>query len=643
MIVLLRILLALAAMSSVVAQPYTDPRLLDVPWGNYSFERQAWRGYLDTVPAVDVLGGLGVVWGATPAGRSAEQLAADVAAAGFRRVRIEIPWGSVTWDETGFVAADAARLARTLTALRKHGLRPLILLNAHHAQPCPVQWRELRVLRAAAAGSRAIVVDGPPLGNDWAAATIMSFADGVTPGPLVEGVGAVPQGQELRLSKGVARPLGAGDTVRVALLRYAPLHPVGTPQFEHTVAGWLRYAALTTDFVQSHYGSDDFDIEVWNELTFGSAFLNASSYGTAATAAGESILRRGGRAWELAHRTVQALERDHPRTRVLWGFSNTTFFHTPIAELPPQLDGQSYHPYGTGRRCFADLVRGKERWLLDAVVPAGCAVQPEGSAHGWQQTESLVRLLAPAVRDVRPPGSTEFRHYITEHGFRPAEIGIEGTAAAQRAKEKFLLRAPLFWLNKGVTALYVYSLYDSAESGFGVLAADGAPTPAMASLRRLTQRLAGSQAIDVPRPLTITLHRVDPEPGAPIAGAPQEASVAVLPMQLGPRRFALAAYVMTQDFPRDLPPQSYDVSVTGVRGTAATVTFYSPDSATVEPSLVLSASAGELTVRVSLTDVPRLIEIEEQASANDAARCTADARLACGTAAAERQPIGKSE
>ncbi|HEY2275477.1 MAG TPA: hypothetical protein VGH61_08250, partial [Steroidobacteraceae bacterium] len=75
---------ALAAAALVVASvapdarcaPYTDPALLDVPWGNYSFVRQGWRGYLETVPAASYREGLGVVWGQSPPHKSPDEVAA---------------------------------------------------------------------------------------------------------------------------------------------------------------------------------------------------------------------------------------------------------------------------------------------------------------------------------------------------------------------------------------------------------------------------------------------------------------------------------------------------------------------------------------------------------------------------------------
>lgn len=313
---------------------------------------------------------------------------------------------------------------------------------------------------------------------------------------------------------------------------------------------------------------------------------------------------------------MTALHRDHPAAKVIWGFSNTSFFHVAVPELPPGLDGQSYHPYGTGRRCFADLVRGREKFNLDGHVPPGCSVQPEGYAHGWQQTESLLRLIAPGARDTRPPGSAAFAHYITEHGVNPAEIGIADSREAQAAKEKFLLRAPLLWLNKGLTGIYVYNAYSADDRSFGMLERGGGVSRGMRALRRLTSRFAGATAIGDPRQLTISVERHGESAGVMAgdrAGAYllQEDAVAILPFQVNTRKFIVGAYVMTQDFPEALAAQRYTITISGVAGDKASVTYYSPDADSIEPLTVVAKNAQAVSVQVALTDVPRLIEIEE--------------------------------
>jgi hypothetical protein len=615
-------LLGTWSVASAATDPYTDPAVLEMPWGNYSFVRQAWRGYVETVPAVDYLNGLGIVWGQSVPGMSADQMAAALAWAGFRRARIEIPWGSVRWDETGLEDATAARLRWVLRGLRAHGLRPLILLNANHLQPCPVHWRSLRVQGNAPAGARRIVVAGNLSGIQPLTATIMSLADSATPGPLIQSI-ASGSSPAIELSKPLTRSVPAGEVLRIAVFRYQPLYPPGNPAFESTAGGWLRYVGIVTDFVEQNYGSDDFDVEIWNELTFGSGFLDINNYLDPKLDFGvlPEPFHPGGRAWELAARTVAAIHQSHPAVQVIWGFSNTTFFNVPIPQLPPRLDGQSYHPYGTGRRCYAGirsavLARDGADLLLDDYVPPGCSVQPEGYAHTWQQTESLVRLIAPAMRGTHPPGSAAFHHYITEHGFSARELGIGDPSLARTAKQKFLLRAPLFWLNKGISALYVYDAYEPDGSSWGMFDAAGVTSAGMIALHRLTARLAGAIPLDSPRPLSFGISRTGGDVGVFLGDGTgrhlsQRDAVAILPFQLSPTKFAVGIYVMTQDFPTDLAPQPYRVTVSGLNTSNAAVTFYAPDSDTIQPVTVTSKTTQSLTLDLAITDVPRLIEINE--------------------------------
>src|SRR5205823_6491647 len=85
----------------------------------------------------------------------------------------------------------------------------------------------------------------------------------------------------------LSRPLPAAFTAGAhpaATLRYEPFDkpqlPDGSPnpRFERTLSGWLDYVATVTHVVRDVLGSDDFDVEVWNELGFGSAFLNLGAY-----------------------------------------------------------------------------------------------------------------------------------------------------------------------------------------------------------------------------------------------------------------------------------------------------------------------------------------------------------------------------
>lgn len=594
---------------------YVDPSQLDLPEPYFSFIRQPWRSYLEPTPALTYVNGLGVVWNmqAVP-GRSDEQVAEDLAWAGFRRVRLEVPWSDVRWDEGGLTPEAASRIATRLRALKAHALRPDILLNAHHGAPGPVQVAEWRTSRASPAGSREISVQGPMIGIEPGWSEITGLGDSAHSGPIITQVSVDGR---LTLSKPTTHDVAAGAALQIARLKYLPLFPVGTEEFERTAAGWLRFVDCVVRLVLDNYGQN-FDVEIWNELTFGSDFLDINRYYfPPLVPSGPDFLHAGGTAWELARRTAGEVKSLDTSVRIIWGFSNTTFFHTPVPQLPAGVDAQSYHPYGAGPRCYTRIVAGKERYNVGGFVPDGCAAMPEGWAQSFQQTETLMRVLNPVVRAEHPPDVARFQHFITEHGLDPRELGITDPGAAARAREKFLLRAPLFWLNKGVSAIYIYSLYDSHQLGFGVLRADGGLSPAMQALHRTVERFAGASPVAQPRTLDAQVVRLA-GPGAVYANDPlgqkvqQQELAAVLPFQLSERKFVVGLYVMTEDFPRDLPAQGYRITFDGLSGEGARLEYYDPLSDTSQPVRALPAGRDQLSVSLALTDTPRILEITEQ-------------------------------
>ena len=143
-------------------------------------------------------------------------------------------------------------------------------------------------------------------------------------------------------------------------------------------------------------------MEIWNELSFGSNFTEARHYFDPSPFKDvPDFLHKGGTCWELARRTAEALKADDPQINCIWGFSNTTFYHCPIAELPPGIDGQSYHPYGTGPRKLPEQETHKDHpdFNLERFTPHIVIKMPEGWAHEFIQTECLMRLLNPEVAE----------------------------------------------------------------------------------------------------------------------------------------------------------------------------------------------------------------------------------------------------
>jgi hypothetical protein len=129
------------------------------------------------------------------------------------------------------------------------------------------------------------------LSEYWAAEALVTAYDEAT--------------HEATLSKPLPKDLKAGE-IQMAKLKYAPLAPVGTPDFEETTAGWLAYA-LRVCRLAKECGVPAFDIEIWNELTFGSRFLDINNYYDKAQPkypVAPDPLQSPGCCWELARRTA---------------------------------------------------------------------------------------------------------------------------------------------------------------------------------------------------------------------------------------------------------------------------------------------------------------------------------------------------
>jgi hypothetical protein len=138
----------------------------------------------------------------------------------------------------------------------------------------------------------------------------------------------------------------------------------------------------------------------------------------------------------------------------------------------------------------------------------------------------------------------------------------------------------------------------------------------MRALHALTTRLTATARVDAARELSVEVSRESGRTGVFTTDREgrylsQSEVVAILPFQVSSRRFALGAYVMTQDFPADLAPQAYDITILGVHALHAQVNLFLPETSEVRPVRVVARASDRMTVAVPLTDVPRLIEIEE--------------------------------
>ncbi len=375
--------------------------LTEVPFGTTSFWIQPWRAYLDTWPASRLQAGLGINFNVKPAAaRDTARLLHDI---GFKLARIELGWGGLSYSNPTRFTHEADVRTR-LAALHEYGLRPLILLNANSGAPCPARKITLETTQEAQAGATTVMLSPASAANvvpgksgfdavvfrepgkrhrhrrhrAAANAPRLSAAQrrarklarrakrrerseaGVTqlvlsgnPALLIT---KVSSSGLATLSKPLPAALAAGAHKGSTLL-YAPFAdptlPDGAPNptFQATLHGWLSYVATVSRQARSIFGPGGYDMEVWNELGFGSQFLNVGNYeaapsGTEARAASKATTKAVTRA--LLEETVAYVRNPangiSPAVGVSNGFASQSPFPSP-AFAPAGLTAYSKHPY----------------------------------------------------------------------------------------------------------------------------------------------------------------------------------------------------------------------------------------------------------------------------------------------------------
>jgi hypothetical protein len=608
-----------------------DPSQFDMPWPKHSHYKQPWRAWLETVPAIRLRTGVGInyKWDRDRVNDAVELRL--LAQSGFSRIRVEIGWNQIDYDTLDLTDAARAKLTAIAVGARAAGIRPLILLNANHGGPGPSRTTARTVRTSAAAGSRFLQLDSVT-GIQVGYTGISNLSEYKMAEVFITAIN--PATGTVTLSKPLPVSLAAGRTVQLDTLRYLPFYPPGTPQFEATMAGWLDYVRAVLRTV-TQTGVTSFDVEIWNELVFGSEFLGINAYydPPAVPAFNYFDPRPGSSQWELARRTVAMLASEFPSVTPIWGFSNTSFFQMPIGDLPPGTRGQSYHPYFfLNYQSNADEQYGMAN-NFEGYAPASPpyrVVMPE-TAGTYLKTESLARLINPAARNARPPGSPSFAHFMTEFGLSPGEYGVADPEEGQLLKAKTLLRAAFFWLNKGLEALWFFEdvgdgdplSFDLVPESVTTLSQnppnpDAYMTPALLALRNAFRLLAGTQSVAATRELTIEAGAADGERGGIVftgngshPALTYQDVLAVLPFQVDDRTFVLATYIMSRNILDPVPPVSFDVRISGLNGTEAQVRYVDPISGQDVPVQIIDRSDSSLTLSLPVVDYPYVLRIEE--------------------------------
>ena len=475
---------------NVVANPIDPFHQTALGFCDRSYWLQPWRAYLDTPPASRLLNSAGLNLNVGP--EEAPDVLALMRRRGFTRARMEFGWDAMSAIDTNQLR-DRARILAALRHAKASGVRPLLLLNANHGMPGPGVRFKLDLALPALKGSRVVHLRRDSVGGVVPGLTGL---DG--PGIAAETfITAVRPNGIAALSQPLPRTLGSGPQPATTLrfhpfsAPYLPGTRQLTPAFKATLGGWLDYVGAVTRAAKEALGSDAFDVEVWNELSFGSNFLGAENYyePVPPELTGEGDVKEA-----LLQETVRFL-RDPangvPRVGIGDGFSNQTPFASG-ATSPPGLTALDKHPYSGPRTTFDHPHPPRPCRPLDALGrPEGREVAPNSFADGFTptftsyfpeyylnaiQTEHLIRDLSPITTEIRgvphgrtphPGGATGPELWVTEMNMDP-ELVTPGLADAdvRHMQAKSALRTLVSFVNKGVTRV---DFYTAAGRRFGFI------------------------------------------------------------------------------------------------------------------------------------------------------------------------------
>jgi hypothetical protein len=628
---------------------------------------QPWRAYLDTWSAARMRDGIGISFTVSPG--EAPATARLLAASGFRRARLELGWNTSSFDNPSTISpAHESSIRTRLIALRDNGIRPLILLNSNEHEPTPTKVFPLTIVAPAPAGARSVTLGAANRSNIVPGRTGFDF-DGMGAGVLITAV----NGSVATLSRPLPGTLTTGSHDARTLLAEPFADPLlsngaPNPRFERTLAAWLQYVKTTTNYVKSVLGTDDFDVEIWNEVTFGARFLWNTAYYETPPESGTGDVKDA-----LLRRTVAFL-RDPangvPRLRIGDGFANQTQLTAGSTE-PVGVTAMDKHPYNDGATYPTGLRYGGIKPIdglgnpnyvvlgtdyRDTFVPTYVEYMPEHFLTAVQ-TETLIRDLAPVTtlgwkntphgRFTAPPGGQPPAMWITEYNLNATtnDFNVRPPMTPDERdhlRAKVALRTYAAYLGKGAAQVDLFAAKSSdsfqliAQRFFDAIKQRPTaypsvdPGPVMSSVGRLAAAMAGPVALTLPRSLTLdgvadnhnqVIFQGNGTPAYPPLY--HRDMLFFSPFQADNHKFVAPVYVMTTDLKKvyapgapagtpgrmDLPDGAFRLTVGGLDGAKAAVSYSDPITGAAKPATIVTRTATGITVQLPVTDYPRLLTI----------------------------------
>ncbi len=626
---------------------YTNSSYLtSIPFGTHSHWIQPWRAYMETISAKNFLDGIGIVWNIKNSANP-ELIAKMLSKYGFKRVRLEIGWGKLDFnDETQIAQRYSPEFENILLALKKYHLRPLILLNAHHGSPCPLKDEQLTVIENAYAGDTEIKLNNTENLEPGYSGISNLEKKYIAAKYLITDI----SNDTVTLSKPLPKNLEPGTNLIVTTLKYRPFSIPNTPDYNNTIAGWNQYVKTISQFVTDVLGTTNsndkgFDLEIWNELTFGSNFLYINKYYD-----GEPYKYKERDIWQnLVQATANYIEANSENftgVKISNGFANTIPW-TASSEQPVRINAISKHPYPPRKNYPEDEYKGTALNALgeeDSFIPNYSARFPEYYATALQ-TETIIRDAAPINNEFYGTKRGRLARvindkiypvpiWITEINLLPTEDNPNiSSEQALALKAKTTGRFFCFYLNKGITQLYLYGI-GGGNRGFGIvkdsfldyaLAENSSYpsddleyiSPALQIVNRIVNQMSDGLDWQLENTSNIQLIYVrDHHNNYQFQGDDTEARphlynrdvFTFLPFQVNRNKLVIPYYVMTRDVQQEFTPENFIVKLKGIKSIIS-VEAYDPINNQNVTVKKISKNGDDLVLNLTATDYPYLLII----------------------------------
>jgi hypothetical protein len=574
---------------------YGDARqFTGVPFGQHSHYAQPWKAAPQTTPVAVFLNAIGMNYSSNTNWDSVSSIV--------KNVRIEMSWANINWDDTLNPQDFVARL----TACKKYGIRPLILLNAHHGVPGPLKYSSLTLAAPLNVGDTTLTVTD-------ASAVVLGHTGMSNIGDYLAmfPVFTARAGNVLTLSVPSPIAYGNGTQITTDQLKYLPFTTQGSDEYNATITGWKKYVLTVATFVRATLetvGKEDggFDMECWNELTFGSNFLNAANYGLPAGP-------------DMTNALIAATSEvfvDNPAVfagvGLGDGFSNTTPW-PGASYMPSAVTAIDKHPY-YGQKSYTNPDMSgsnlNQSYAHDTWAPTYTENFPE--YYGTLiQTETVLRDSGSIIDSSFSYAGIHGRFaqagktipvWITEYQYQPASV-----TGAPDEVAKAILRFFSFWPAQGVDKLQ----YFNADNLLG-------EPKALAGLLRIIVAMSAGRDDKAAERYLFIEDVADTHNNVQWAGDATHNPLydrdvfAFLPYQVNAHRWIVLYYVMSRDCSKDLPAENFTVTLQGVTGQSVQV--LSTDALTGEYVTVgvrQRGTDGTLTLDLPTTDGVRILTIDD--------------------------------